>query len=168
MAALLTSASSCSCRPRSRSARASIDARSAMSTTSARVFGGAPFGSRTPDSTCQPSAASTRATSRPMPRLAPVISAIPITTCISLVSWPMALFGLFGGKPSKDEFAALFAKRLKAEGLTQPFRYVAETFSLQSEDSLMFNLGNAYAYYCDAPKDQRERVLAEFVASLRD
>src|SRR5262249_54801466 len=53
-----------------------------MSTTSVFVPGGADFGSRTPESTCQPSAASTRATSRPMPRLAPVISAAPATMLI--------------------------------------------------------------------------------------
>src|SRR2546426_6171048 len=39
-------------------------------------LGGAELASRTPDSTCQPSDASARATSRPMPRLAPVISAV--------------------------------------------------------------------------------------------
>lgn len=47
-----------------------------MSSASACVPGGADLGSRTPDSTCQPSVASVRATSRPMPRLAPVISAV--------------------------------------------------------------------------------------------
>src|SRR5215467_5235341 len=50
-----------------------------MSTISVFVPGGADFGSRTPDSTCQPSAASVRATSRPMPRLAPVTSAVFIS-----------------------------------------------------------------------------------------
>src|SRR5215831_4250504 len=47
-----------------------------MSTISACVPAGADFGSRTPDRTCQPSDASVRATSRPIPRLAPVISAV--------------------------------------------------------------------------------------------
>ena len=47
-----------------------------MSTTSACVPGGADFGSRTAEITSQPSHASVRATSRPMPRLAPVISAV--------------------------------------------------------------------------------------------
>src|SRR4051794_20463241 len=47
-----------------------------MSIASASVPGGADFGTRTPDSTCQPSLASVRATARPMPRLAPVISAV--------------------------------------------------------------------------------------------
>src|SRR5581483_7130022 len=46
-----------------------------MSTASASVPGGADAGFRTPDRTCHPSDASARATSRPMPRLAPVINA---------------------------------------------------------------------------------------------
>src|SRR5690242_12928032 len=53
---------------------------------SACVPDGADFASRTPDSTCQPSAASVRATSRPMPRLAPVISAVAIYAATSFLS----------------------------------------------------------------------------------
>jgi hypothetical protein len=51
--------------------------RPSMSTTSGCVPGGADFGSRAAESTCQPSEASVRATSRPMPRLAPVIRPVP-------------------------------------------------------------------------------------------
>ncbi|HXK17439.1 MAG TPA: hypothetical protein VNG33_06545 [Polyangiaceae bacterium] len=76
--ALLTSAWSCWLRARSRSANDSIDAASATSSVSACVPGGAAFGSRTAASTRQPSEASVRATSRPMPRLAPVINAVRV------------------------------------------------------------------------------------------
>ena len=61
---------------RARPAKASIDSGSATSTTSGCVPGRADFGSRTPESTRQPSDASGRATSRPMPRPAQVISAV--------------------------------------------------------------------------------------------
>jgi len=35
----------------------------------------------------------------------------------------MALFGLFGGNPSKDQFGSIVLKRLKAAGEARPLRY---------------------------------------------
>src|SRR5262249_45141790 len=80
----------------------------------------------------------------------------------------MALFGLFGGKPSRDDFAALVAKKLKASGLSHALRYEKTTFTLHADGGPSFNLENAYRYYCDAASAQRERVLAEFFASWSD
>jgi hypothetical protein len=77
----------------------------------------------------------------------------------------MGFFGLFGGKPSRDEFAALVAQRLKASGEARTVQYDKTTFSLQVESDTAFNLENVYRYYCEAPKGERERVLAEFLAS---
>ena len=76
------------------------------------------------------------------------------------------VFGLFGGNPSKDQFANLLLKEAKRAGIAAVFEYDPGEFVLKQHGGLLF-LGNIYASYCQANAGHKKRLLGNFLETLR-
>src|SRR5882724_12007205 len=75
------------------------------------------------------------------------------------------MFGLFG-KISKDDFAALVLKRVKAGGGPTDYRFDPAEFTFFGSSGRVY-LGNAYASYCAAKGEHRKTILDNFVGLMR-
>lgn len=65
--------------------------------------------------------------------------------------------------PSRDRFAALVMTELRRAGDPGPITYNAAQFLIERGDRGFVNLANLYHEYCQAPRDQRGKVLARFI-----
>jgi hypothetical protein len=67
--------------------------------------------------------------------------------------------------PSKEDFARTVADALRQVGETMAIRFDAGEFRLlaEGEGSRIFNLANAYAEYCAAPRAKRPDVLRNYI-----
>lgn len=63
-------------------------------------------------------------------------------------------------KPTQDEFAKLMMDRVRQAGENSEIRYDPDEFRLHGK-TVMY-LGNAYAEYCGATGDKREKILRQW------
>ncbi|MEQ8838753.1 MAG: DUF1444 family protein, partial [Lacipirellulaceae bacterium] len=67
-------------------------------------------------------------------------------------------------KPSKEHFAKVVMERLRAAGETGALDYDPENFRI-NHDSLVMNLGNAFADYCRCEESDREEILDQYLSA---
>lgn len=65
--------------------------------------------------------------------------------------------------PTRDRFARLVMDQLAKVGGQGEMKYDAAQFSIERENTGFINLANLYHEYCQAPRNERDRVLARFV-----
>jgi hypothetical protein len=80
----------------------------------------------------------------------------------------MGLFArLFNRLPTRDAFARMMMREIRAGGSGGEIHFDAENYRLRFGDETNYlNLSNAYRNYCEAPRGDRRAVLQRF-ASLR-
>lgn len=76
------------------------------------------------------------------------------------------LDSLFGRKPSRDAFAALFMATARKKGFSDTLHYNAAEFRLEHSQRAVFNLHHAYRSYCESERAARDKALHAFVATL--
>src|SRR5262245_18786239 len=67
------------------------------------------------------------------------------------------------GPPSRDKFAQLVLAELRKMGRDDRMKYDAEQFVIERGGEGFINLANLYHEYCQAPRDQRSKVLDRFI-----
>jgi hypothetical protein len=67
------------------------------------------------------------------------------------------------GPPSRDKFAKLVIDELRKVGTGGPLKYDREQFVVERGGAGFVNLANLYHEYCQAPRNQRSKVLDRFV-----
>lgn len=72
--------------------------------------------------------------------------------------------GLLWGKPSREKFARMMIRELRAVGIDAAIDFDSDNFKLLIGKA-SFYLHNAYNEYCGAPRRQRKRTLRFFAAS---
>jgi Protein of unknown function (DUF1444) len=72
---------------------------------------------------------------------------------------------LFDRPLSKDQFAQMLMKRIRASGDKGPVSYDPEKFSLTKSPSWVSFLGNAHQEYLRRPKADREQVILSFLTT---
>lgn len=65
--------------------------------------------------------------------------------------------------PSRDKFASLVMSELRRVGSNGPMTYDREQFLIERGSDGFINLANLYHEYCQAPRNQRDKVLDRFV-----
>jgi hypothetical protein len=65
--------------------------------------------------------------------------------------------------PSRDHFARLVMDQLRKAGSDDAMNYDADQFLIERGSAGFINLANLYHEYCQAPRNQRDRVLARFI-----
>src|SRR5574339_203897 len=89
--------------------------------------------------------------------------------CLSREHIVGILSKLFGGKPSKDEFAQKVKLDLQKLFPNKEITYHGdETFCLDIQDESTFYLSNIYQDYCKAPSSARENVVSHYLAFFSD
>src|SRR5437762_8847313 len=77
----------------------------------------------------------------------------------SAMGWLNFLFG----PPSRDKFARLVIDELRRVGGDRELNYDAEQFVIERGGEGFINLANLYHEYCQAPREQRVKVLDRFI-----
>ena len=67
------------------------------------------------------------------------------------------------GPPSRDKFAQLVMGELRRNGCRYAMKYDTEQFMIERGSDGFVNLANLYHEYCQAPPNQRGKVLERFV-----
>lgn len=67
------------------------------------------------------------------------------------------------GPPSRDKFARLVIDELRRVGGDRELNYDAEQFVIERGGEGFINLANLYHEYCQAPREQRVKVLDRFI-----
>jgi Protein of unknown function (DUF1444) len=67
------------------------------------------------------------------------------------------------GPPSRDKFAQLVMAELRKMGRGDRMKYDPEQFVIERGGEGFINLANLYHEYCQAPRDQRSKVLDRFI-----
>lgn len=75
----------------------------------------------------------------------------------------MGLFDKLFKPPSKEKFAQIVMDGIRRAGETATLVYDGKEFSVRGEGPRTVNLGNAYAEYCAAPREQRRDVVQRWV-----
>ncbi len=73
---------------------------------------------------------------------------------------------VFSGKPSRADFAGMMIRALDQAGISKNQIDQSESdFSLKLPGGTTFFLGNVYSSFCNAPRSQRQAIVAEFVTA---
>lgn len=67
------------------------------------------------------------------------------------------------GPPSRDKFAALVMAELRKAGKGTALKYDREQFLIERGSDGFINLANLYHEYCQAPRNERSKVLERFL-----
>jgi hypothetical protein len=67
------------------------------------------------------------------------------------------------GPPSRDKFATLVMTELRKVGSDGEMKYDQEQFLIERGSDGFINLANLYHEYCQAPRNQRSKVLDRFI-----
>lgn len=79
------------------------------------------------------------------------------------------LDSIFGRKPpTPDQFADIFVKEARKQGLDREMSYDAAEFRFKLGDGAVFNLHNAYRAYNGTKGAERDRAMSSFIAALAD
>ena len=65
--------------------------------------------------------------------------------------------------PSRDRFARLVMEQLRQAGGDGEMKFDANQFLIERGGAGFINLANLYQEYCQAPREQRDKVLARFI-----
>jgi len=65
--------------------------------------------------------------------------------------------------PGRDRFARIVIDELRRVGGDREFKYDSEQFVIERGGEGFINLANLYNEYCQAPRDQRGKVLGRFI-----
>jgi hypothetical protein len=76
------------------------------------------------------------------------------------------VFGLFGGNPSRDQFASMLLKEAKRAGITTAYEYDAKEFTLKAGSGRLY-LGNFHDTYCQANAEHKKKLIGNFIATMQ-